>query len=737
MSRALLALGRFAARRPLITIGAWLAVAAVVLVAATAFGQDFEDRFDVPGSDSRTAVELLDSAGADRAGLTAQVVLTPRAEGVTFTGSAAAREAAAQVRSRFASLPNVRVASDPAAAVSADGRVALIRVQYPVREELDASDLDRFKDALGAARGTPAGDVLRIEAGGELYFAFEQPQGNLGELAGVVIAAIILLVAFGSVIAMAVPIVLALFGLAVGISLLPLVGHLIQIPSWSTMMAAMVGLGVGIDYALLLVSRHRENLARGMGIPDSIGHAVATSGRTVVFAGGTVLVSILGLAVTGLPFVTAAGVAIAVVVLLMVTAAVSLLPGLLGLIGPRIDRLRVHRGGSGRPDRSRWERWAHHVARHARPYAVGATILRLALSAPVLGLRLGTPDDGTLPDSRTERRAYDLVASGFGPGINGPFLIAVDGARDGAALARLADAVARDPGIARVEATVVDRRSDVASITAIPATAPQDPASRRTLLRLRDQVVPEALAGSGARAYLGGQTANFIDLSDRVTHRLPAFIAAVVGLSLLLLVLVFRSVVVPVKAAVLNLLSIGAAYGVMVMVFQWGWGASLIGVEQAVPVVSFIPLFMFAIVFGLSMDYEVFLLSRIREHHLATGDTHQAVVRGLASTGRVITSAAMIMVSVFLGFVAAGDPSTKMFGLGLATAILLDATVVRMVLVPAAMTLMGRANWWLPGWMDRLLPGRVTAPIPARPSAAVPEQPRGNLTHPHTTRGEA
>ncbi len=724
MSRLLFSIGRFAARRPLITIGAWLVVAAAVVVAASAFGRDFEDRFNIPGSDSQTAVELLDSAGAARAGLTAQVVLTPRGEGVTFTNSSAAVQAAAQVRGLFASLPKVRGASDPSAAVSRDGRVALIRVQYPVERDLDASDLVRFKEALGVARGAPAGDTLQIEANGELFFAFEQPEGSLAELAGVAIAAIILLIAFGSVIAMAVPIMLALFGLAVGISLLPLVGHFIEIPSWSTMMAAMVGLGVGIDYALLLVSRHRENLAQGMSIQDSIGHAVATSGRTVVFAGGTVLVSIFGLAVTGLPFVTAAGIAIAVVVLLMVTASVSLLPGLLGLIGPRIDRLRVRRRGSEGAETSRWEGWAHHVARHARRYAVGATVVLLALSAPVLGLRLGTPDDGTLPDSRTERQAYDLVAAGFGPGINGPLLIAVDGAQDRAALAGLADAVSRDPGIATVETPVVDDGSDVASITAIPTTAPQDATTRQTLLRLRDQVVPKALDGSDTRAYLGGQTANFIDLSDRVTDRLPAFIAAVVGLSFLLLVFVFRSILVPIKAAVLNLLSIGAAYGVVVMVFQWGWGASLIGVEQTVPIVSFIPLFMFAIVFGLSMDYEVFLLSRVREHYLATGDNHASVVRGLASTGRVITSAAMIMVSVFLGFVAGSDPSTKMFGVGLATAIFVDATIVRMILVPAAMTLMGRANWWLPAWLDRILPGSTATPTPSPAATPVvaPEQ---------------
>ncbi len=452
------------------------------------------------------------------------------------------------------------------------------------------------------------------------------------------------------------------------------------------------------------VSRHREHLAEGMEITTSIAQAVATAGRSVVFAGGTVLVSILGLAVAGLPFLTAAGIGISIVVLLMVSASVTLLPALLRLAGPWINRLSVRRR---RPADAtpRWERWGTHVTAHAKVYAVGATVVLLALAAPALALRLGTPDDGTLPENRTERRAYDLVASGFGPGTNGPLLIAVDTAGDPTAVESLRRELSADRGIASVEAPTVDTRSSYASLVAIPTSAPQDAATRDTLARIRAEVIPTAVAGSPAQAYVGGQVSVFADTSDRVADRLVVFIAAVVGLSMLLLVFVFRSIVVPIKAALLNLLSIGAAYGVMVMVFQWGWGASLIGVESAVPIVSFIPMFMFAIAFGLSMDYEVFLLSRVREHYLATGDNDSAIVRGLGSTARVITSAAMIMVSVFLGFVAGNDPSTKMFGMGLATAIFIDATIVRMVLVPATMKLLGTANWWLPAWLERLLPG--------------------------------
>jgi RND superfamily putative drug exporter len=350
-------------------------------------------------------------------------------------------------------------------------------------------------------------------------------------------------------------------------------------------------------------------------------------------------------------------------------------------------------------------------------------VLLVALAAPVFALRLGFPDEGTLPDSRTERRAYDAIADGFGPGLNGPLVVAVDLARDAggdpAVVSALAHEIAADPGIAAIAPPTVDTDAGVATIVAFPTTAPQDDATYATVQRLRGEVFPDALAGTPVTAHVGGQTATFGDVADRVSQRLPWFIAAVVLLSMLLLMLVFRSVLVPVKAALLNLLSIGAAYGVLVMIFQWGWGKELIGLESTVPIVSFIPMFMFAILFGLSMDYEVFLLSRVREQYLATGDNDGSVIAGIAGTARVITSAALIMISVFAGFVLGNDPVTKMMGLGLAVAILVDATIVRIVLVPATMKLMGDANWWLPAWLDRLLPtvdldgGDGVAPEPA------------------------
>ena len=642
MSSTLYRLGRLAARRPYAVIGAWLIVAVLVVAASAAFGRDLEDSFDVPGTDSAQARAALSAAGSERAGLTAQIVVT---------GAGMDDRSLDELQARAAALPNVL---DVRRELSPDGRVAVLRVQYPVVEELRPADLERLK-ALAA--GAP----LQVELGGDLFYAFEDSGAGISELIGILAAILILLVAFGSVIAMGLPIGMAVFGLALGISSMALLGHLIAIPSFAPQLATMIGLGVGIDYALLLVTRHREHLAAGMDVIEAAARAVAAAGRAVVLAGGTVVIAILGLVVAGIPFLTAAGVAVSVVVLIMVLAAITLLPAFLALAGPRIGG---RRGGSG----ARWQRWGEHVSRHALPYAVGGTVVLLALAAPALDLRLGFPDEGSLPTSRTERRAYDLVAQGFGPGINGP-LVVVASADDAA---QVRSEVAADPGIAAVAPP--ELRGDVATLLAYPTTAPQDEATAATVERLRATV----------DAHIGGNTADWIDAGDRLQDRLPYFLGAVVVLSFLLLAVMFRSVLVPLKAAVLNLLGVGAAYGVIAVAFP------------TTPIVAFIPVVMFAVLFGLSMDYEVFLLSRIREHYLRSGDNRASVVGGIARTGRVITAAALIMIAVFGGFVFDDDPRIQMFGLGLAAAILIDATIIRLVLVPAIMQLLGDANWWLP-----------------------------------------
>ncbi|MER7301837.1 MMPL family transporter [Nocardioides sp. NPDC127514] len=699
MSELLYRLGRSAATRPWTAIGAWVVLALVVIASSAAFGRELEESFEAPGLDSYQAAELLAEAQADEGGVTAHVVLQ-------------APDATTQVvpvEAALAELPHVQGTTS---SVSQDGDIALVRVQYPAIEHLEASDLDNLKEAVADLREDSS---LTLETGGDLFFAFEEAPTGLGEVAGIVVAMIVLLIAFGSFVAMGLPIGMALFGLVVGITSMKLVTYLIDIPAWAPELAAMVGLGVGIDYALFLVTRHRENLAAGMAVPEAVGRALATAGQAVIFAGGTVVVAILGLLVAGIPFVTGGGVAISAMVLVMVLASVTLLPALLGLAGHRINgRRRRGADGARRPNHrpsTGWYRWGAHVTRNATAYLVGAAVLMIALAAPVLALDLGFPDDGTKPESRTERRAYDLIADGFGPGANGPLVIAVDISQDKSVVAPLAEAVAADPGITAVGEPAIDDSTGVATLVAQPTTSPQDVATQETVLRLRGDVIPAVLDGSSATAHVGGQTATFADLGDRVQERMPRFVAAVLLLSFLLLAVLFRSVLVPLKAVVLNLLSVGAAYGVLVMVFQWGWAADLIGVESTVPIVSFIPLFMFAILFGLSMDYEVFLLSRVREQYRRHGDNTRAVIEGIAGTGRTITAAALIMVAVFSGFVLGSDPVVKMMGVGLATAIFLDATVVRLMLVPATMKLLGNANWWLPQWLNRLLPELDSAPV--------------------------
>ena len=473
------------------------------------------------------------------------------------------------------------------------------------------------------------------------------------------------------------------------------------------MIGMMVGLGVGIDYALFIVTRHRQQLHDGMSVADAAGTANATAGQAVLFAGTTVVIAILGLYLAGLPAITMLGISVALVVVVSMIAAVTLLPGLLGLAGTKIDKLSIHRKRHvAKPAHATFSgRWAHHVGSHPVRYALASLVVLSALAIPTLSMRIGMADDGNAAADKTERKSYDLLADGFGKGFNGPITVVVDlpAASDQAAVTRIHDALQADPGVASITPAILNEAGDTALLTLNPTTAPQDEATDALVRHLRSEVLPAAVEGTEARALLTGQ-AMVTDMTERITSRLPIFIAAVVTLSFLLLMVVFRSILVPLKAALMNLLSIGAAYGVVVAMFQWGWGKELIGLEHTVPINPFAPLMMFAILFGLSMDYEVFLLSRVREHYLSTGDSHTSVVDGLSSTARVITSAALIMISVFGAFVLGDDPIVKMFGVGLSVAVLLDATLVRMVLVPSTMSLLGRANWWLPAWLDRLLP---------------------------------
>jgi RND superfamily putative drug exporter len=711
MSNLLYRVGRACTRyrwRVLIT---WLILVVAVVAVGKVAGGTFTDRIAIPGAESQRTIDLLQSTFPAQAGGSAQVVFHA-AEGTLSDEAAAA--ALSTSLDRLAAVDHV-VAPEPGATLqrSADDTIALATVRFDTEaRDLPAHTYSDLKVATTAARD--AG--LEVDYGGELPQHVERPSASGSEAIGLLAAMVILLFAFGSVIAMGLPIGTALFGLGFGFAVITLLSAFMDIPSSAEAMATMIGLGVGIDYALFIITRHRAGLHRGLTVEDASARAIATAGQAVVIAGGTVVIAICGLAVAGIPIVTMMGVGAAIVVAVMVVASLTLLPALMGFAGHNIDRFGIP--GMGRVSESRtrtdageyhgWARWAHHVSNHPVRYLLLGLAAILLLAAPLLDLRLGQTDASQNPTSSTLRRSYDLLAEGFGPGFNGPLIVAVD-LRDSelspdVVVARIVDGVTTDPGVAQVSRAVVGPDGRAAVIQIEPRSAPQDAATTELVTRLRTRVLPSLTDGTAAVATVGGQTALFIDLGGRVADRLPLFIGCVVGLSFFLLMLVFRSILVPLKAAIMNLLSIGAAYGVIVAVFEWGWGASLFGVHQSLPIVSFIPMFMFAILFGLSMDYEVFILSRIREEYNHTGDNTESVIVGITSTARVITSAALIMISVFISFVFGGEPTIKMMGLGLSTAVFVDATIVRMVLVPSSMRLLGDANWWLPAWLDRILP---------------------------------
>ncbi len=720
MSNWLSRVGRFAAGHRAWVVAAWLLIALGAVVVDRTAGGGTVDNFEVPGVESQQAVDLLKETFPERSGATAMVVFHTSEGTVTDQASAAGIAATvAEVRA----LDHVLAVTEPLASprsISADGATAFASVQF------DGSTADLGREALDALIETagPAEAVgVQVEYGGELPTVLKERTTGPAEMIGIIAALIILFITFRSVYSAVLPLGVAVLGLVTGLSLVGLLGAVIDIPSVAPRLGTMIGLGVGIDYALFILSRHRDHLEAGMDNTESIGRTNATAGQAVVVAGGTVVVAILGLQLAGIPFVAALGYSASLVVAIAVIVAITLLPALLAFAGPRVlaeshreaaaqasakvtsgEALEVSEGHSG------WVRWAHWVAFHPWRSAIASTLVLLVLAIPVLDMRLGQADAGTDPTSTTHRRAYDLLATGFGDGFNGPLLLTIDlgssadSPADAAVLDGIAAAVGADPGVAAVSPPEVNAAGDTALITAIPTTKPQDQATSDLVHRLRGTTLPTATAGTDTTALVGGPTAGFIDQSDKIAGRLMWFIAAVVSLSFLLLMMVFRSILVPLKAALLNLLSIGAAYGVVVAVFQWGWGRSLIGLEEAVPIASFVPMMMFAILFGLSMDYEVFILSRIREEYHRGHTNIDSVVEGLGATAKVITAAALIMISVFLGFVGSADPVVKMMGIGLATAVAVDATIVRMVLVPSTMALVGDPNWWLPKWLDRILP---------------------------------
>ena len=721
-------LGRLAGvayrRRGRVIIG-WLAAFALVIGLSAAFAGNFAADYSAPGSDSKQAQDLLAQRFPVQAGDTVDVVVR---SDTGVTGSAVRSDVTALLR-ELGGMPHVAAVEDPYRTpgdISRDGKTLVSHLKLDVANPVDMPVADS-KKLLDVARAAER-PGLDIALGGQTIQAAEQ--GAIGsEGIGIAAAAIILLLTFGTVVAAGLPILVAVAGLAVSSTLIGLLAAVVDVPDWSTSLAAMMGIGIGIDYMLLMVTRFRE--WRGVGLdPEAATVATLdTAGRTVLVAGSTVVVSMLGLFAMGLSFMRGAALATIVAVLVVLAASITLFPALIGYLGRWVDRLglplgrrrqmQITAGGHVVPSAG-WTRWSRFIDRHSVIASVVGVGVLLVLAAPFLGVRFGFPDAGNDPAGRSTRQAYDMLAEGFGAGANGPLVVVTDladGADEGL-VNHLADELRRTPGVAAVQPPQLNPAGDAALLTVIPTTGPQDTATEDLVRTLREDVIPAVTGGAADEVHVGGATAAAIDSNSNIAERIPLLIAGVVALSMLLLLLAFRSIAIPVTAAVMNLLSVGASYGVVALILQGGWAGQLIGIDTKTPMPAFIPVLMFAVLFGLSMDYEVFLVGRMRESWLRTnGRGARAVVDGLAGTGRVVTAAAAIMVAVFLAFVPSPEVVLKVIGVGMAAAIAIDATVVRMLLVPAIMHLLGRANWWLPRSVDRRLP---QLRVEGRPEAFVP-----------------
>jgi putative drug exporter of the RND superfamily len=771
-------LGQVSVRHRRVVVAVWVVLFVLLAVAARSVGPDLNDNLTLPGSDSQKATDLLQERFPSQANGTNPVVL--RAPSGAKITDAKYKQPIDATIATFKKDPDVRDATSPLTTAdirSKDGRTGYIALSLSASpSDLTTDDAQRIVDEADPARA--AG--LDVSFGGYVGTKVSKPETHSSEIVGLSMAVLVLLLTFGTVVAMGLPIVTAIVGLVCGLSVITLISHLTEVPTVAPTLATMIGLGVGIDYALFIITRHQEQRRAGMDTYESIARSTATSGGAVVFAGTTVMVALLSLAVVGIPLVTTLGYTSAIVVLVAVAASITLLPAILGMVGDRIDRLALPHRRKPKDDHPHgWERWARFVARRPLPCALVALVVLIALAVPTLDLYLGQQDNGALPTSTEARNAYDGMTAAFGVGANGPLLVSVDMSKqpaepdqskldqlnkqesdqkaqanqkaqaqeqsleakgvppaqaqaqvqpqldkhlkeisDKAASQRKElDQNASDPRLSKLRTDIehagdvkkvtpplVNKEGTAAVLNVTPATAPSDEKTEQLVRRLRDDTIPAATKGANMTADVGGTTAGYIDLADEISGGLVLTIAVVVGLSFLLLLLAFRSIVIPLTAGLMNLVSIGAAFGVVTAVFEKGWGVNIVGLDSEVAIVSFVPLMMFAILFGLSMDYEVFLMTHIKEAWERTQDNRRAVIHGVAHTGRVITSAALIMVSVFFAFVINGDPTVKQFGVGMGVAVAVDATIVRCLLVPAVMTLLGRANWWFPHWLDRIVP---------------------------------
>jgi RND superfamily putative drug exporter len=698
---------------------AWIVALIGVGMIASSAGSSFSEEFKLPASDSQEAFDLLETKFPAQSGDTAQIVYKAPA-GVE---SAAVKKTMGGVFAKAEALPHVSEVASPyesggAGAVSKDGTIAYATVQFDVTSNKLADKEGNQLIKLGEAA---SGDGLQVELGGQpIEEARAEEEQDSSFFIGLLAAVVILLITFGSVVAMGLPLLTALFALGVGLSLVTLGTHVLDTAEFAPQLALMIGLGVGIDYALFILTRFRNALDEGLEPRPAAIAAIDTAGRAVLFAGITVIIALMGMFLLQINFLYGVAVAAGLSVLMTMIAALTLLPALLSLVGRRIDRLRIP-GLGGRKkttdETGGWYRWSREIQRRPVLAAALSGGLLIALCIPTLSLRIGSNDAGTDPSGTTTREAYDLLAEGFGPGFNGPFAIVAELPEKGddEALVELSKTLEGEEGVATVTDVELNPAENTGVVQLYPTTSPQSADTTKLLDHIRDEVIPPIEESSGAQIHVGGITAIFEDFGDAISEKLPLFIGVVILLSALLLMLVFRSILVPIKAVLMNLLSIGAAFGIIVAVFQWGWGASLIGVDGTSPIISFFPIFLFAIIFGLSMDYEVFLMSRIHEEWEDKKDASMAVTRGLALTGRVITAAAAIMVTVFASFMLGEDRIIKLFGLGLASAVFIDAVIIRSVLVPAIMQLFGKYAWYFPEWLGRILPKLHVEPAEGDP----------------------
>ena len=702
---------RWSVRHPGRAIGVWALLVAIVAILAVQFGGSYNNSFSLPDTESAKAQQILQQDfGLSSTDATVQVVFSP-ASGRADT--AAVRTAIDPLLAQLKAIPTVASVASPfdAAALkrgggrlSQDGTVGVATVTFKTAvDKTPAADVQQLVSDVDAANSA----TLKVGAGGQvLDFAGTKPPST--ELIGIGVAVIVLLLMFGSLVAAGLPILSALVALGTGLGLVTVAARFLDIATFGPTLAAMIGLGVGIDYSLFVINRFRQAVEVGREPREAIYESVATAGRAVLFAGTTVIIALSGLFVLGINFMNGLAVGAAVTVLMVMLGAVTLLPAVLSLLGHKVFAVRMPwaRRHTPHPEGGGFARFGRRLQRRPWVYLGVSVVVMFALAGPVLSMRSGFPDAGGKPVGNVQRTAYDLTSKGFGPGANGPFVVVVELPTKGdlAAATAVSDALARTKGVASASPAQPSRSGLAAIIQVQPTTGPQDAATSDTLARMRTQVIPAATAATGATAYVGGTTAITEDFGRVLSAALPLFLLVVVGLGFMALVGLFRSIVVPLTAALTSLLSLGAALGATVAVFQWGWFDSLFGVTATGPILPFLPVMLFAILFGLSMDYQVFLVSRMQEEWGRTGDNAKAVRRGLAGSGRVVAAAAAIMSSVFLSFVFGDDNTIKMFGLALAVAVLLDAFVVRLVLVPSLMTVLGRANWWVPGWLARILP---------------------------------